>query len=232
MEVTINDSNFTGDNETAAGITEWDSGTGLSAATLQPQRAISVHESLLSDAPVTTREVDNPDHPIAVDDPEPPIAADNPDPFIIKVHHTMMRQDLVNIYSDDSIMSRPSIGIIVNSRGKEEKGRGSGAMRRIVTLFWSEFADSSLIGEQDRVPFIRHDYNKVCSVFYDESLVMVPMLLSSLKCYVSEPEAEIVEQALSKLNPLDSKELLNSVNNCDCRRVVSPDNIHNRGVSP
>ena len=52
------------------------------------------------------------------------------------------------------------------------------------------------------------------------------MLLSSFKRYVSEPEAEIVEQALSKVIPLESKELLNFLTNLDCKRVVRSDNIH------
>jgi hypothetical protein len=70
-------------------------------------------------------------------------------------------------------------------------------MREIFSLLWSEFADSSMIGEEERIPFIRHDYNRetwkavarilvkgftdcsyfplrlskvfMCSVIYDES---------------------------------------------------------------
>lgn len=166
----------------------------------------------------------------------------------------MIRKDLINIFSYDSIMSKPLVGIIIDAKGEEEKGRGTGVIREIFTLFWSEFADSSLIGEEERVPFIRHDYNRetwqavarilvkgftdcsyfplrlskvfMCSVFYDEALVTVPMLLASFKRYVSKHEAEIVEQALSGEIPVDNKDLKDFLSNFDCRRVAGLDNIH------
>ena len=86
-------------------------------------------------------------HPIAVDDSDNPIAIDDPDPIFVKVHR-MTRQELIHVFSDDSIMSKPLIGVMINSRG-EEKGRGTEVMREIFMLFWSEFANSSLIGEEE-----------------------------------------------------------------------------------
>lgn len=195
---------------------------------------------------------DNLNHPSASAIPLQP-QVDEVDPFIIKVHRTMIKQDLIDIFSDDSVMSKHLIGIMINSKGEEEQGRGTGVLREIFSLFWSEFVDSAMIGEEERVSFIRHDYNRdkwqsvarilvkgftessyfplrLCKVFMgcalnDESLVTVPMLLSSFKSYISKNEAEIVEKALSKELAADDPDLLDFLSNFDCRRVVTPDNI-------
>ena len=53
----------------------------------------------------------------------------------------------------------------------------------------------------------------MCSVFYDEALVTMPMLLASFKCYISKHEAEIVEQALSGEIPVDNKDLKDFLSN-------------------
>ena len=242
-ELTINDSDFVSDEEMCPEM-----------AHLNESFAPVVHATPItiddSDLPVT---FDDADCLVTLDEPDPQIAVDDPDPLIIKVHRTMIRSDLIKIFSDDSIMSKPLVGIIIDAKGEEENGRGTGVMREIFTLFWSEFADSSLIGEEERVPFIRHDYNRetwqavgrilvkgfidysyfplrlskvfVSSVFYDEALVTVPMLLSSFKCYISKHEAEIVEQSLSKEIAVDSEDLKEFLCNFDCRRVVGPDNV-------
>jgi hypothetical protein len=253
IELTMNENDFVREEEICNEMADWNGGASLSTITSQP-RAIPPHEPSTPVAPASPIVLDDPDPPIGFHDPDPPVALDDPDPFIIKVHRTMIRKDLINIFSDNSIMSKPLVGIIIDARGEEEMGRGTGVMREIFTLFWSEFADSSMIGEEERVPFIRHDYNRetwravarilvkgftdcsyfplrlskvfMCNVFYDEALVTVPMLLSSFKCYVSKHEAEIVEQALSKDIPLDSKDLKDFLSNFDCRRVASLHNIH------
>ena len=47
--------------------------------------------------------------------------------------------------------------IFIDPRGMEEKGRGTGVTRDVYSSFWFEVSDSCLIGEQERVPFVRHD---------------------------------------------------------------------------
>jgi hypothetical protein len=148
-EITINESDFGRDNETSNDMTNWTGGTCLSAVTSQPPMAThqllssvppviasTVHDSnvITADDPDGSQAVEDPDLPIVVDDPDSPIAIDgpdsptaidDPDPFIIKVHRTMIRQDLINTFSDESIMSKPLVGIMVNSRGEEDNVRGT-----------------------------------------------------------------------------------------------------------
>lgn len=47
--------------------------------------------------------------------------------------------------------------VYVDSRGEKEIGQGSGVDQDIYTTFWQELADSYFIGEDQRVPFVRHD---------------------------------------------------------------------------
>ena len=39
-------------------------------------------------------------------------------------------------------------------------GEGNGALREVYTSFWKEVANSLLIGETERVPYVRHDLFK------------------------------------------------------------------------
>ena len=155
LEVTINGSDV---GDSSSEIDVWINESLASVDPATPVTDVDPNPTAAAEDPNTTiaAGVDS-NHPIAVGDD--PIAIEDPDPIFVKVHRTMIRQDLINVFFDDSIMSKPLIGIMINSRG-EEKGCGTGVMSEIFTLFWSEFAYSSLIGEEERVPFIRHDYNR------------------------------------------------------------------------
>ncbi|KXJ07648.1 hypothetical protein AC249_AIPGENE27721, partial [Exaiptasia diaphana] len=47
-----------------------------------------------------------------------------------------------------------------NSRGEEEVGRGSGLERDLFSSFWKEIYESLMTGETERVPGIRHDFQR------------------------------------------------------------------------
>ena len=49
---------------------------------------------------------------------------------------------------------------VINEKGEFEKGVGVGVIKfcEVYTLFWSEFSISMIIGERERVPFVRHDH--------------------------------------------------------------------------
>ena len=46
---------------------------------------------------------------------------------------------------------------MIDPRGKEEDGVGSGVTREVYSYFWTELANSHLVGRNERVPFVRHD---------------------------------------------------------------------------
>ncbi len=50
--------------------------------------------------------------------------------------------------------------IVIDARGVEEVGRGFGVLRDVFSLFWKEAYVSLFIGENECVPFVRHDYQR------------------------------------------------------------------------
>ena len=50
--------------------------------------------------------------------------------------------------------------LIIDPEGNEEMGVGNGVSRDVCTSFWKEAANSLLIGETERVPYVRHDLFK------------------------------------------------------------------------
>ena len=46
---------------------------------------------------------------------------------------------------------------MIDTNGKEEEGVGVGLSRDLYATFWKDVADSLMIGEDERVPFVRHD---------------------------------------------------------------------------
>ena len=48
---------------------------------------------------------------------------------------------------------------LIGNNGKEEEGKGIGVLQDVLT-FWHQFFNSLTIGVQEKVPAIRHDYQK------------------------------------------------------------------------
>lgn len=132
---------------------------------------------------------------------------------LIRIHRARVREDMLEIFSDPTILSSQLSATIVDSQGNAEKGAGTGVLREIFSMFWKDLNDSLLVGENERVPYIRHDYDKckwevvgrilvkgflevsyfptslskvfLSSCLFGESLVTEYMLLESFKAYVS-----------------------------------------------
>ena len=119
---------------------------------------------------------------------------------------------------EDTVMFR-----FVDPRGFDEPGVGSGVTRDVYSSFWNEVANCYLIGETERVPFVRHDLyteewdaiGKIlvkgfldtnyfptvlssCFIYYclfEES--DDEMVLSSFKRFVAPDECSLIEKLLS-----------------------------------
>ena len=145
---------------------------------------------------------------------------------ILHIHRLNVKKDMINAFKDPSVMDCDLTFVFIDGRGNEEKGSGIGVVRDALSLFWKEVYDSLLIGENERVPFIRHDYNRIdweaiarvllkgyrmCQylpllvsktflsyVLFGESSISDPnMLIQSFMQYVSADERRIIEKCLS-----------------------------------
>ena len=114
---------------------------------------------------------------------------------------------------------------MINSFGKEEFGiNDGGVFRDALSAFWSSFYDSCTVGEEERVPVVRHDFkeqeweaiarilvkgysqlkffpvklNKVFmfSILLEDAKIPDKMLMESFLGYVSKDERDLINIAL------------------------------------
>jgi hypothetical protein len=68
--------------------------------------------------------------------------------------------DMIEI-KDESIMRSTIKVVMINSFGKEELGvDDGGVLRDALSAFWNSFYDSCTVGEDERVPVVRHDFKE------------------------------------------------------------------------
>ena len=54
---------------------------------------------------------------------------------VIKIHRSLVRADMLEIFSDPSILKSSLNAIIIHQLGHEEAGRGNGVLREVFSLF-------------------------------------------------------------------------------------------------
>ena len=59
-------------------------------------------------------------------------------------------------------MTCPIKIVMINAFGNEELGEDDGGvLRDALSAFWSTFYDSCTLGEEERVPALRHDFKEL-----------------------------------------------------------------------
>ena len=108
----------------------------------------------------------------------------------------------------------------------EELGDGSGVSRDVYSSFWQEIANCYLIGEKERVPFVRHDLYKeeweaivkIIEIGFIDTHYF-PLILSQafvMYCLFGEASDEVLlESFLRYLSPDESK-LIELALSCNC----------------
>ena len=144
---------------------------------------------------------------------------------IIQVHRLNIKKDMIDLFRDPLIMSQDIEIIVIDARGVEEVGRGVGLLRDVFSLFWKETYDSLFVGENEHVPFVRHDYQReewvavgrilvkgyltcqylpvllsqtfLACLFWGESAVTSDMLTQSFRNYISVDEKCLIDKCLA-----------------------------------
>ena len=78
----------------------------------------------------------------------------------ILVHRTNVMKDLIKEFKDKEILNYNLNVRVIASNGALEKGEGIGVTREILSLFWQSFFTSLAVGAKEKVPSIRHDFQK------------------------------------------------------------------------
>ena len=160
--------------------------------------------------------------------------------------------DMIQQFKDEEIMASILTFIMVDQRGEDEQGEDVGGVYRdAIGSFWQEFYDSCL-GEAERVPNLRHDFQSaewkaiarvivkryldlgyfpymlskafMASAFFNESAVSENVLLHSFKHYVAKDEMELIDSVLQGEN-LEDEELLDLLDRFGCRKLPTKENV-------
>lgn len=141
------------------------------------------------------------------------------------MHRLNIKKDLIDLFRDPLIMIQDIEIIVIDARGVEDIGRGVGLLRDIFFLFWKETYDSLFVGENQRVPFIKHDYQRgewiavgrilvkgyfICQylpillpqtflacLFWGESAIISAMLTESFRNYISVDEKCLIDKRIA-----------------------------------
>ena len=162
---------------------------------------------------------------------------------------------MITAFKEEEILNCVLEIVFIDNQGKFEEGRGSGVKREAFSLFWSEFYDSLTIGASEKVPTIRHDFQKtewqsvgrilfvgfsrfsyfpiglsrafLASCFFTEELLPNSWLLDSFHRYIAADESETLKKCLTPEceDPGKDEDLLDLLSAYKCYRVVSKENM-------
>ena len=173
--------------------------------------------------------------------------------FNIHLHRVNLKKELITFFEDSDIVNKFLKVRMINDHGYDEQGEGSGVVRDAFSLFWQDSYVSLMLGEEERVPCIRHDMGKqhwqavariflkgflqagyfpiqisqvfLISLMFGEDAISNDMYLESFKRYVSRAESDIIEKVLGGKLPLDDDDFVDFLSAFDCKKVVDEANI-------
>lgn len=174
----------------------------------------------------------------------------------ILVHRVQLRQDLMKEFIDPNILKFKLNVKVIDERGEEEKGVGNGVLRDTITEFWKLFGTAVTLGGIEKVPCIRHDFQRgeweavgrlfvysvvhiryvpiflspafIATCLFGEDVLGEKELLGAFRSYISSDEREVFDKCLGGKFCSDDEELLDFLSAYKCYRVPSQDNI--RGI--
>eukprot|EP00112_Aurelia_sp_Birch-Aquarium-sp1_P026041 Seg8990.2 transcript_id=Seg8990.2/GoldUCD/mRNA.D3Y31 product="hypothetical protein" protein_id=Seg8990.2/GoldUCD/D3Y31 len=160
---------------------------------------------------------------------------------------------MIDVFSDPSVIQSPLTFTAINNYGIAEQGVGSGVTKEIYSLFRKDAYESLMVGESERVPFIRHDMNlskweaigrillkgyidagywplKMSYIFiavflFGENILTEDTMLSSFKKYLSQSEAKLVEGLINEGVDVQEEEVQDFLSVFECKRLATTGNI-------
>ncbi|XP_028417758.1 uncharacterized protein LOC114542297 [Dendronephthya gigantea] len=169
------------------------------------------------------------------------------------IHRTNVMKDLIKEFKDKEILNYNLNLRVIASNGALEKGEGRGVTREILTLFWQSFFISLAVGTKEKIPSIRHDFQKndweavariliygylstkyfplnlsmsfVALCILGEEKLSNDLLLDSFKLYVSTDEKEIIDACMNGKFDNKNKDILEFLNSYKCFRLANAENI-------
>ncbi|XP_044182403.1 uncharacterized protein LOC122963139 [Acropora millepora] len=171
----------------------------------------------------------------------------------IILYRAFLKDNLIEVFKDPEILQVNLDVTLIGDNGKEEEGKGAGVFRDTLSSFWSQFFNSLTVGTQEKVPAIRHDYQRaeweaiarilmygyikeryfplplsrafVALCLFGEESMTSDFLLSSFKLYISEDERETLQKCLEEKIEDEYDDVLDFLSNYKCYRSPTQENI-------
>ncbi len=162
---------------------------------------------------------------------------------------------MIATFKEEGVLQRNIDVTLIGYNGKVEIGKGDGVFRDALTTFWNQFFNSLAVGAQEKIPAIRHDYQKdeweaiarillygyvrdgyfplslslgflVVCLFGDDS-ISGEFLLSCFRQYLSDDERNTFDKCLEDDFDFDpdDEDLMDLLSNYKCFRNPSKENI-------
>ena len=173
---------------------------------------------------------------------------------VILVPRSNILNTMVEEFKNPDILHNIITFVFIGDNGNPEMGRGAGVSREILSLFWREFSISLAIGAAEKVPSIRHDYQKnhwlsiarivvfgyqrakyfpiflskafVISSIFGEQAVTKECLFDSFMAYISKDEQDLLRKCLDGQIDLSDEDVLEMLSSYKCHRQPTHENIH------
>ena len=75
-------------------------------------------------------------------------------------YRAFLKDNLIEIFKDPEMVHVNLDVNFIDNNGREEEGKGAGVFREAISTFWNQFFNLLAVGTQEKVPAIRHDYQR------------------------------------------------------------------------
>ncbi|KAL4230226.1 hypothetical protein ACF0H5_010611 [Mactra antiquata] len=167
---------------------------------------------------------------------------------VIKLHRTMVLNELIQSYKDPDILERSIEFLYIDEKGEDAQG----VSRDVYAAFWEQFLLKFTDGEDFRIPVLSNELGDVeweaigrilakgykdlqyfpvslAPVFFvamtlGESAVTTELLKSSFLSFISPSERDVLDKALTG-DEHDTDELIELLDRFECRSLPTKDNL-------
>lgn len=170
------------------------------------------------------------------------------------VHRSRLKDDMMSLFKNEDSLDRISSFRIIDERGKLEEGVGSGVTRDVIATFWQQLFAATMVGDREKVPCIRHDFQKsewtaigrvlvfafkevnyfpislskafLASCLFGEESIDDEFLLSSFRFYITSEERETFDNIRKGACESDDDDVLDFLGNYKTFTMPTKENIN------
>lgn len=171
-------------------------------------------------------------------------------PAHIILHRGNLLEELIVQFIPLQVESKLQLEIYLPNGELEKAADIGGVFRDVLSEFWDEFMNKLTVGTHARIPILRHDYDGrkwtavakiLAKGLLEENYLPVQLSKSFIECciygenksnivedflkYVSTMDSEILAGAMQNFHEVDYSELLECLDNLDCKWQPKHDNI-------